>query len=55
MENLHIEETKCTPFINGDVNGALTIKGNCFPENYSSIGWLILVFFVFTRKIGNMH
>ena len=37
MENLHIEETKCTPFINGDVNGdvnvALTIKGNCFPEN----------------------
>ena len=33
MENLHIEETKCTPFINGDVNGSLTIKGNCFPEN----------------------
>lgn len=33
MENLHIEETKCTPFISGDVNGALTIKGNCFPEN----------------------
>ena len=33
MENLHIEETKCTPFINGDENGALTIKGNCFPEN----------------------
>ena len=33
MENLHIEETKCTPFINGDVKGALIIKGNCFPEN----------------------
>ena len=33
MENLQIEETKCTPFINGDVNGALNIKGNCFPEN----------------------
>ena len=33
MENLHIEETKCTPFINGDVMGALIIKGNCFPEN----------------------
>ena len=33
MENLHIEETKCTPLINGDVNGALIVKGNCFPEN----------------------
>ena len=33
MENLHIEETKCTPFINGDLKGALIIKGNCFPEN----------------------
>ena len=33
MENLQIEETKCTPLINGDVNGVLIIKGNCFPEN----------------------
>jgi len=33
MENLQIEETKCTPLINADVNGVLIIKGNCFPEN----------------------
>ena len=33
MENLQIEETKCTQLINGDVKGALIIKGNCFPEN----------------------
>ena len=46
MENLHIEETKCTPFINGDVNGALTIKGNCFLKIHLhflkrlTIGWI---------------
>ena len=42
MENLYIEETKCTPLIEGNVNGSLSIKGNCFPENsltfFESVG-----------------
>ena len=34
MSNLNISLTKSTPKVDGDfLNGTLTIKGNCFPEN----------------------
>lgn len=33
MENLIIKETKCTPRVNLNINGEISIKGKSYPEN----------------------